>query len=120
MDAALIRKCEPRKTASTAPAAPNPVYSRCLDRLRRGYAVDFCHQHNLVNPETAGQERNFGIRVTLPPTDTLRKILGDDWERLHWFASEAERDAAFDSMAIRHGYYRKTDSPTQILEKVSR
>jgi hypothetical protein len=82
--------------------------------------MDFCHLHNLVDPQTAGRERNFGIRVTLPVTDTLRKVLGDDWERLHWYASEAERDAAFDNMAARHGYYRKTDSPTQVLEKVTR
>ena len=52
--------------------------------------------------------------------DTLRKVLGDDWERVHWYATEAERDAAFDTMAERHGYYRKTDTPTQILEKISR
>ena len=61
--------------------------------------MEFCHQHNLVNPETAGAERRFGIRVTLPPNDTLRKILGDDWERLHWYPTEAERDAAFENMA---------------------
>jgi len=82
--------------------------------------VDYCHQHNLVDQTLAGQERNFGIRVTLPPADTLRNILGDDWERLHWYSSEKERDSAFDSMAVRHGYYRTTDSPTQILEKVAR
>jgi len=82
--------------------------------------VDFCHQHNLVDPDSAGRECNFGIRVTLPTTDTLRKVLGDDWERLHWFASEDERDAAFTDMATRHGFYRETDSPTQILEKVAR
>ncbi len=82
--------------------------------------MDFCHRHNLVAPETAGRERRFGIRVTLPADDTLRKIVGDDWERLHWFATAEERDAAFDNMAERHGYYRKTDSPTQILEKISR
>jgi len=50
----------------------------------------------------------------------MRKVLGDDWERLHWYATEAERDAAFEQMAARHGYYRKTDNPTQILEKTSR
>ncbi len=82
--------------------------------------MDFCHQHNLVNPETANRERNFGIRVTLPATDTLRKVLGDNWERFHWYATAAERDTAFDNMAVRHGYYRNTDSPTQILEKVTR
>ena len=82
--------------------------------------MEYCHQHNLVDPSQAGRERNFGIRVTLPAGDTLRKVLCDDWERLHWYASEADRDAAFDDMAQRHGYYRKTDNPTQILEKITR
>ena len=83
-------------------------------------AMDFCHPHNLVDPSTAGAERRFGIRVTLPEGDTLRKLLGNDWEKLHWYPSEAERDAAFEQMAVRHGYYRKSDSPTQILEKIFR
>lgn len=82
--------------------------------------MEYCHRHNLVDPTTAGQERPFGIRVTLPATDTMRKILGDDWERLHWYPTEAERDRAFDAMAERHGYYRKTDAPTQVLEKIIR
>lgn len=82
--------------------------------------MEFCHQHNLVDPARAGAERRFGIRVTLPASDTLRKVLGDDWERLHWYPGEAERDEAFDEMAKRHGYYRDTDSPTQVLEKIVR
>ena len=82
--------------------------------------MDYCHQHNLVDQTTAGQERTFGIRNSLPANDTLRNILGDDWEQLHWFPSEAERDAAFTAMSERHGYYRKTDTPTQVLEKISR
>ncbi|HSG58857.1 MAG TPA: hypothetical protein VLA06_04945 [Woeseiaceae bacterium] len=76
--------------------------------------------HNLVDPSQAGAERRYGIRVTLPPGDTLRKILGEDWERLHWYASEAERDRAYETMAARHGYYRQTDTPTQVLEKIVR
>ena len=82
--------------------------------------MDFCHQHNLVDQSEAGRERSYGIRVTLPPGDTLRNVLGNDWERLHWYATEAERDDAFRAMATRHGYYRTTDSPTHILEKISR
>ena len=82
--------------------------------------MDYCHQHNLVEPETAGQERRFGIRVSLPPGDTLRNVLGDDWERLLWYPDAEARDAAFDDMAKRHGYYRKTDTPTQVLEKINR
>jgi hypothetical protein len=82
--------------------------------------MDFCHQHNLVSPETAGAERRFGIKVSLPPGDTFTRLFGDNWERLHWYPSEPERDLAFDDMAARHGYYRTTDNPTQILEKIVR
>lgn len=82
--------------------------------------MDYCHQHNLVDPSSVPAEQRFGIRVTLPVNDTLRKVLGDDWERLHWYGSETERDGAYDNMAIRHGYYRDTDSPSQILEKIIR
>lgn len=82
--------------------------------------MDYCHQHNLVDPGIASAERRFGIRVTLPVHDTLRKVVGDDWERLHWYPSEGARDQAFEKMAVRHGYYRDTDSPTQILEKIVR
>ena len=82
--------------------------------------MSYCHRHNLVDPDTTDAERRFGIRVTLPPEDTLRNILGDDWERLHWFADEKERDRAYDAMAERHGYYRTSDQPTQVLEKIER
>ena len=82
--------------------------------------MDYCHQHNLVDQSQAASERRFGIRVSLPSGDTLRKILGDEWEKLHWYPSESDRDAAYEQMAIRHGYYRDTDSPTQILEKIVR
>lgn len=82
--------------------------------------MDFCHQHNLVDPDKAGRERRFGIRVTLPATDTLRNVLGGDWERIHWFPTEEDRDSAYERMAVRHGYYRNTDTPTQVLEKISR
>ncbi|HSG97755.1 MAG TPA: hypothetical protein VLA11_07175 [Woeseiaceae bacterium] len=96
-------------------------YTRAVhDIAAQGTALDYCHQHNLVDPTTAGQDRNFGIRVTLPANDTLRKVLGDDWAREHWYVTEAERDDAFEHMAERHGYYRKTDTPTQVLEKISR
>jgi hypothetical protein len=91
-----------------------------IQKTARKRSVEYCHQHNLVDPETAGGERHFGIRVTLPANDTLRNVLGDGWERLHWYRSEQDRDSAFEKMAIRHGYYRNTDSPTQVLEKIHR
>ena len=82
--------------------------------------MTYCHRHNLVNPKLAHIERKYGIRVTLPSGDTFSRVLGEEWESLHWYRSEAERDQAFEQMAVRHGYYRKTDSPTQILQKIVR
>lgn len=82
--------------------------------------MDFVHRHNLVQPEKAEGEKRFGIRVTLPRGDTFSQLLGENWERLHWYRTEEERDRAFEQMAIRHGYYRKTDAPTQVLEKLVR
>lgn len=82
--------------------------------------ADICHKHNLVQADALDGERRYGIRVTLPAGDTFNTLLGADWERIHWYATERARDAAFDNMANRHGYYRKTDTPTQVLEKILR
>lgn len=82
--------------------------------------MKYYHPHNLVQPEKAGIEKKYGIRVTLPAGDTFQRLLGDNWERVRWYATEQERDRAFDEVAKRHGYYRKTDTPTQMLQKVMR
>lgn len=82
--------------------------------------VDFCHRHNLVEPDEAESEKRYGIRITLPAGDTFSRILGENWERVRWYATEEERDEAYRDMATRHRYYRKTDTPTQVLEKIVR
>jgi len=82
--------------------------------------VNYCHKHNLVTQSLINIKKKFGIRVTLPTTDTLRNILGENWDQIHWYKNEAERDLAFNKMAEHHGYYRNTDAPTQVLEKISR
>jgi hypothetical protein len=82
--------------------------------------MSYCHSHNLVDPESTGSDRRYGIRVSLPPGDTLRSLLGDDWETVHWYPTEAQRNSAYTAMARRHGYYRNSDTPTQVLEKISR
>lgn len=82
--------------------------------------MDFVHRHNLVRPGSFEGEKRFGIRVKLPPEEPFARLLGSDWERCYWYASEEERDVAFEKLATRHGYYRDTDAPTQILEKLER
>lgn len=75
--------------------------------------------HNLRRPPIE-QLRPYGIRVSLPPGDPFRKLLGPEWHRLHWYASAEERDAALVEMARRHPYSRKTDTPSLVFQKVEK
>ena len=45
-----------------------------------------CHAHNLRTPATE-TVLTYGVRVSLLPADPFRKLLGDDWNRTHWYAS---------------------------------
>ncbi len=82
--------------------------------------MDYCHQHNLVEPDKANADKKFGIKVSLPPGDPLTDLLGPDWEHVHWYPTEIERDRAYDDMARRHPYYRDSDITSQVLEKIIR
>ena len=81
---------------------------------------NYCHQHNVVEPGKVATEKKFGIRVSLPQGDPFTRLLGNEWEHVHWYATEAERDKAFDDMAARHLYSRHSDTASQVLEKILR
>lgn len=76
------------------------------------------HEHNLIVPPPV--EKPFGIRIRLRPRDPFRHLIGSDWQSLHWFATERERDDAFTEMTGRHRYSRSGDAPVEIYEKVTR
>ncbi|HTY50974.1 MAG TPA: hypothetical protein VMB48_14890 [Steroidobacteraceae bacterium] len=73
--------------------------------------------HNLTTPRTE-RLRPYGLRVSLPPGDPLRKLLGTEWHRIHWYATPQERDADLAEMSRRHEYSRATDRPSLIFEKI--
>lgn len=64
--------------------------------------------------------RPYGIRVTLPEGDPFRKLLGPEWNRMHWYATPEERDAALAEMSRRHEYSRKRDKPSLVFQKVEK
>jgi hypothetical protein len=80
--------------------------------------MDICHSHNLLKP--LDQPKPFGIRVRLRPTDTFARLLGADWERLHWYETREERDRALEEMASEHLYSRRGDRPTPVYEAIER
>ena len=75
------------------------------------------NEHNLNAPFPATTP--WGIRVRLRARDPFTRLVGADWQKLHWFASERERDAALADMAARHPYSRRGDEPAVIYERVS-
>jgi len=75
--------------------------------------------HNLRTPSVE-RLRPFGVRVSLPPGDPFRKLLGPEWHRVHWYATPQERDAALIEMARRHEYSRQGDRPSLVFEKVEK
>jgi hypothetical protein len=75
--------------------------------------------HNLNAPPIE-KLRPYGIRVSLPPGDPFRKLLGPEWHRMHWYATPQERDAALSDMSRRHEYSRSGDRPALVFEKVEK
>jgi hypothetical protein len=78
--------------------------------------MDICHSHNLNKPIDV--PKPYGIRVGIRSTDTFARLLGATWQRHHWFATRAERDAALADMASEHLYSRQGDKPTLVFEAV--
>lgn len=71
--------------------------------------------------------RPYGIRVSLPPGDPFRKLLGAEWQRLHWYPTPEERDAAIAEMSRRHEYSRSGDMysrsgdrPALVFQKIEK
>ena len=75
-----------------------------------------CHAHNLRQP--LPENRPYGIRVRLLGSDPFRNLLGEDWEKEHWFATRRERDQALEQMSGRYVYFRPGDQPTLDFETV--
>jgi hypothetical protein len=73
------------------------------------------HEHNLISPPPAAKP--FGIRVRLRPGDPFTRLVGADWQKLHWFATERERDEALADMSARHLYSRRGDEPSVVYER---
>jgi hypothetical protein len=73
--------------------------------------------HNLRSPSVESP-RPYGLRVSLPSGDPMRKLLGPEWHHLHWYATALERDADLVEMGRRHEYSRASDAPSLHFEKI--
>jgi hypothetical protein len=73
--------------------------------------------HNLNAPPPVA--KSFGIRVRLRAGDPFARLVGADWQKLHWYATEQDRDAALADMAARHCYSRRGDEPAVICERIA-
>jgi hypothetical protein len=79
--------------------------------------MGIANAHNLLKAR-GSTALPFGLRVSLKAADPITKLLGADWQRTHWYASAAERDAALAEMSRRHEFSRLGDSPAHVYTKV--
>ena len=77
------------------------------------------NEHNLHRAAPPAN-RPYGSRVRLPPGDTCRAWLGDEWQREHWFATAAEREAAIVEMGRKHEFSRPGDKPALRFERIQK
>jgi hypothetical protein len=77
-----------------------------------------CHDHNLR--EALPANRPYGIRVRLRKGDPFRNLVGDDWQKEHWFATRPEREQALEQMSGRYLYFRPGDQPALDFERMDR
>ena len=59
----------------------------------------------------------YGVRVRLRSGDPFARLVGNDWQKTHWYATAAERDRALLDMSREHEYSRIGDRPTLVFEK---
>jgi hypothetical protein len=76
--------------------------------------------HNLRSPPPEPAALRYGIRVTMPANDPLRRVLGNDWHKEHWFVTREERDETLRDMASRHAFSRIGDTPSIRLDAIER
>jgi len=50
----------------------------------------------------------------------MRNLLGEGWQKEHWFATAAERDRTLLEMSGRYVYFRPGDAPSMEYEKIER
>ena len=100
----------PLERAACGPKAPH---------LKLSGAMGISQPQNLRTPPIE-KLRPYGIRVSLPPGDPFRKLLGPEWQRQHWYPTPAERDAALADMSRRHEYSRAGDKPALVFQKIEK
>lgn len=83
-----------------------------------GTTVDISQPNNAAGH--VGTEPRFGVRVSAPPGDPFRLLVGDDWHSVRWFATREDRDRAMQEMTARYRYWRESDRPSIVVEPVER
>ena len=107
------------RAAQAALGRPSGGLRLALGAPKLSAAMGISQPQNLRIPPIE-KLRPYGVRVSLPPGDPFRKLLGPDWQRLHWYSTPAERDAAMAEMSRRHEYSRGGDKPALVFQKIEK
>lgn len=78
--------------------------------------MSISQEYNLNAPPPA--RRPYCIRITVRRSDPFANLVGEGWQKTHWFATALERDRALADMASRYPTFRIGDEPTLEFEKI--
>lgn len=64
--------------------------------------------------------KKYGIQIELTENNPMRlpHLLGEDWQSVHWYDTETERDEALAHMSQQLPNYRKGDDIAQVFTKI--
>ena len=64
--------------------------------------------------------KKYGIRITLAQGNpmSMPHLLGEDWENIRWFDTEADRESAIVYLSRRLPNYRKGDEIAQVYSRI--
>lgn len=79
--------------------------------------MDICHEHNR-RAGLAPRSGPWGLRLRLPEGDTFSQVLGEDWEAVEWFPTEAARARRIRELESQFVYYRRGDRATLVWETI--
>ena len=81
------------------------------------FRMAIANAHNLRQP--LPESKPYGLRVRARRNDPFRMLVGDDWQKEHWYATREERDSALRQMSGRYLYFRPGDAPTLEFETIN-
>ena len=97
---------------------PTPVHRAVLELMLPAWVA----RTHRIGPQSQFSFFLFGpsLRWKTWLARLFAHLIGEDWEKTHWFDTAAERNRTLRDMQREHEYSRRGDKPTLVFEPIDR